>query len=40
MRLSLRSLKLENPPYDFDSAFQKLAQDEVKILLRADEVIE
>jgi putative ABC transport system substrate-binding protein len=33
MSLSLRPLKLENPPYDFDRAFQTLAQDEVKMLL-------
>jgi putative ABC transport system substrate-binding protein len=33
MRLSLRSFKFENPPYDFDSAFAKLVQDEVKMLL-------
>jgi putative ABC transport system substrate-binding protein len=33
LRLSLRPLKLENPPYDFDSAFQTMAQDEVKMLL-------
>jgi putative ABC transport system substrate-binding protein len=33
MRLSLRPVKLENPPYDFDGAFATLAQDEVKVLL-------
>jgi putative ABC transport system substrate-binding protein len=33
MRLSLRSIKLENPPYDFDSAFAMLVQDEAKMLL-------
>jgi putative tryptophan/tyrosine transport system substrate-binding protein len=33
MRLSLRPLKLENPPYDFDRAFQMMVQDEVKMLL-------
>jgi putative ABC transport system substrate-binding protein len=33
MGLSLRSLKLENPPYDFDSAFQLMAKDEVQMLL-------
>jgi putative ABC transport system substrate-binding protein len=33
MRLSLRPIKLENPPYDFDRAFATLVQDEVKMLL-------
>jgi putative tryptophan/tyrosine transport system substrate-binding protein len=33
IRLSLRSIKLENPPYDFDRAFQALVQDKVKMLL-------
>ena len=33
MRLSLRPLKLENPPYDFDGAFTTLVRDEVKMLL-------
>jgi putative tryptophan/tyrosine transport system substrate-binding protein len=32
-RLMLRSLKLENPPYDFAAAFRSLAQDEVQMLL-------
>jgi putative ABC transport system substrate-binding protein len=33
MRLSLRSFKLDNPPYDFDGVFTTLVQDEVKMLL-------
>jgi putative ABC transport system substrate-binding protein len=33
MGLSLRPVKLENPPYDFDRAFQALAQDEVRMVL-------
>lgn len=32
-RLELRSLKLENPPYDFAAAFRTLAQDDVQILI-------
>jgi putative ABC transport system substrate-binding protein len=32
MGLLLRSLKLENPPYDFDSAFKTLAHDETQML--------
>jgi ABC-type uncharacterized transport system substrate-binding protein len=32
MGLVLRSLKLENPPYDFDEAFQTLAQDGAQML--------
>jgi putative tryptophan/tyrosine transport system substrate-binding protein len=32
-QLSLRSLKLENPPYDFAAAFRTLAQDDVQLLL-------
>jgi putative tryptophan/tyrosine transport system substrate-binding protein len=33
MRLSLRSLKLENPPYDFAAAFRTLMQDDAQALL-------
>jgi putative ABC transport system substrate-binding protein len=33
MRLSLRTLKLENPPYDFEAAFRTIAQDEPQTLL-------
>jgi putative tryptophan/tyrosine transport system substrate-binding protein len=33
MRLSLRSLKLDQPPYDFASAFHALAQDGAQMLL-------
>jgi putative ABC transport system substrate-binding protein len=33
MHLSLRPFKLENPPYDFDRAFQMMVQDEVKMLV-------
>jgi putative tryptophan/tyrosine transport system substrate-binding protein len=32
MRLSLHSLKLENPPYDFDAAFRTLVQGEAQML--------
>ena len=32
MGLLLRSLKLENPPYDFDTAFKTLEQDETQML--------
>jgi ABC-type uncharacterized transport system substrate-binding protein len=32
MGFSLRSLKLENPPYDFDAAFKTLAHDETQML--------
>ncbi len=32
MRLSLRSLKLENPPYDFDAAFRTVVQGEAQML--------
>ena len=32
MGLLLRSLKLENPPYDFDAAFKTLAHDETQML--------
>src|SRR5258708_10909323 len=32
MRLSLRSLKLENPPYDFDAAFRTVVQSEAQML--------
>jgi putative ABC transport system substrate-binding protein len=31
--LELRSLKLEKPPYDFDAAFQTLAQDAAQMVL-------
>jgi ABC-type uncharacterized transport system substrate-binding protein len=34
-QLELRALKLENPPYDFASAFRVLAQDGVQMLLLA-----
>jgi len=30
--LTLRSIKLENPPYDFEAAFRTLAQDQVQML--------
>jgi putative ABC transport system substrate-binding protein len=33
MRLSLRPFKLENPPYDFERAFQAMVQDGVEVLL-------
>jgi putative ABC transport system substrate-binding protein len=32
VRLSLRSLKLENPPYDFDAAFRMVVHDEAQML--------
>lgn len=32
-RLVLRSLKLENPPYDFAAAFRTLAQDDMQVAL-------
>jgi putative ABC transport system substrate-binding protein len=32
-RLALRSLKLDNPPYDFAAAFRTLAQDNVQMAL-------
>jgi putative tryptophan/tyrosine transport system substrate-binding protein len=32
MRLSLHSLKLENPPYDFDAAFRTLLQGEAQMV--------
>ena len=32
MRLSLRPLKLENPPYDFDAAFREVVQGEAQML--------
>jgi putative ABC transport system substrate-binding protein len=31
-QLTLRTIKLENPPYDFDAAFRTLAQDGVDLL--------
>jgi putative ABC transport system substrate-binding protein len=31
-QLTLRAIKMENPPYDFDSAFRTLAQDGVDML--------
>ena len=31
--MSLHSVKLENPPYDFDAAFRSLAQDGVQSVL-------
>jgi putative ABC transport system substrate-binding protein len=31
--LELRSLKLERPPYDFDAAFQTMAQDAAQMVL-------
>jgi putative ABC transport system substrate-binding protein len=34
-RLALSAIKLENPPYDFASAFRALAQDGVQMLLFA-----
>ncbi len=34
-RLALRPLKLENPPYNFDSAFRALAQDGAQMLIVA-----
>ena len=33
LRLDVRSLKLENPPYDFDAAFRSLAEDSPQMLL-------
>ena len=33
LRLTLRALKLENPPYDWDAAFRTLAEREAQILL-------
>jgi putative tryptophan/tyrosine transport system substrate-binding protein len=33
LRLNVRSLKLENPPYDFDAAFQSLAEGSPQMLL-------
>jgi putative ABC transport system substrate-binding protein len=33
LRLEVRSLKLENPPYDFDAAFQSLAEGAPQLLL-------
>ncbi len=33
MRLSLRSIKLENPPYDFTTAFRTMAKDDVQMFL-------
>ena len=33
LRLDVRSLKLENPPYDFDVAFQSLAEVSPQMLL-------
>jgi putative ABC transport system substrate-binding protein len=33
LRLDVRSLKLENPPYDFDAAFQSLAEGAPQLLL-------
>jgi len=33
MRLTLHSLKLENPPYDFDAAFRSAVQNEAQMLL-------
>jgi putative tryptophan/tyrosine transport system substrate-binding protein len=33
LRLEVRSLKLENPPYDFDAAFQSLAEGAPQMLL-------
>jgi putative ABC transport system substrate-binding protein len=33
MQLELRSLKLEKPPYDFDTAFRTLAQDASQMVL-------
>ena len=32
-RLSLRPLKLENPPYDFEAAFRTMSADEAEMLL-------
>ena len=33
LRLDVQSLKLENPPYDFDAAFQRLAEGSPQMLL-------
>jgi putative ABC transport system substrate-binding protein len=33
LRLDVRSLKLENPPYDFDAAFRTLAEGSLQMLL-------
>ena len=33
LRSDVRSLKLENPPYDFDAAFRSLAEDSPQMLL-------
>ena len=33
LRLDVRSVKLENPPYDFDAAFRSLAEDSPQMLL-------
>jgi len=33
MRLALRPLKLENPPYDFDAAFRNAVQEEAQMVL-------
>ena len=33
LRLDVRSLKLENPPYDFDVAFRSLAEGSPQMLL-------
>ena len=33
LRLDIQSLKLENPPYDFDTAFRSLAAGSPQILL-------
>ena len=33
LHLDMRSLKLENPPYDFDAAFRSLAEDAPQMLL-------
>jgi putative ABC transport system substrate-binding protein len=33
LRLEVRSLKLENPPYDFDAAFRSLAEGSPQMLL-------
>ena len=33
MKLSAKSYKLENPPYNFDEAFQRIIQDEAQMVL-------
>jgi putative ABC transport system substrate-binding protein len=33
LHVSLHPIKLDNPPYDFDAAFQMMARDEVSMLL-------